>query len=103
MPDVYKRQILKEGCLDERTGRYTTVNEAIKDATHGAVEEVTLYSIMEDPIDVYKRQTGLDLVGVLPQDDLVYEYDCEGKPSSQVPDSAPVKQALADIMHKLHL
>ena len=42
--------IFKEGCLDERTGRYETVNEAIKDATHGAVEEVTLYSIMEDPM-----------------------------------------------------
>ena len=42
--------IMKEGCLDERTGRYSTVNEAIKDATHGAVEEVTLYSIMEDPM-----------------------------------------------------
>lgn len=49
------------------------------------------------------KKYGLDLVGVLPQDDLVYEYDCEGKPSSQVPDSAPVKQALADIMHKLNL
>ena len=46
---------------------------------------------------------GLELIGVLPQDDLVYEYDCEGKPSSQVPDSAPVKQALAAIMHKLNL
>ena len=45
----------------------------------------------------------LTVVGVLPQDDLVYEYDCEGKPSSQVPDSAPVKQALAAIMHKLNL
>ena len=41
------------------------------------------------------KKYDLDLVGVLPQDDLVYEYDCEGKPSSQVPDSAPVKQALA--------
>ena len=49
------------------------------------------------------KKYGLDLVGVLPQDDLVYEYDCEGKPSSQVPDSAPVKQALAAIMHKLNL
>ena len=49
------------------------------------------------------KKYDLDLVGVLPQDDLVYEYDCEGKPSSQVPDSAPVKQALAAIMHKLNL
>ena len=49
-PNGPSQPILKEGCLDERTGRYTTVNEAIKDATHGAVEEVTLYSIMEDPM-----------------------------------------------------
>lgn len=46
---------------------------------------------------------GLDLIGVLPHDDSVYEYDCEGKPSSQVPDSAPVKQALHEIMRKLGL
>ena len=42
--------IPKEGLIDERTGRYEKVNEMIKDATHGAVEEVTLYSIMEDPM-----------------------------------------------------
>ena len=49
-PNGPSQPISKEGCLDECTGRYTTVNEAIKDATHGAVEEVTLYSIMEDPM-----------------------------------------------------
>ena len=42
--------IMKTGCLDERTGRYETVNASIKDATHGAVESVTLYSILEDPM-----------------------------------------------------
>ncbi len=42
--------ILKEGCLDERTGRYETVNAAIASATHGAVENVTLYSLLEDPM-----------------------------------------------------
>ena len=42
--------IMKEGCLDERTGRYETVNKMIKEATHGAVENVTLYSILEDPM-----------------------------------------------------
>ena len=46
---------------------------------------------------------GLDLVGVLPQDETVYEYDCDGKPSSQVPDSTPVKQALHQIMRDLNL
>jgi len=42
--------IAKEGLLDERTGRYTKVNEIVKDATHGAVENVTLYSLIEDPM-----------------------------------------------------
>jgi len=42
--------IFKEGCTDERTGRFDSVNKAIADATHGAVETVTLYSILEDPM-----------------------------------------------------
>ncbi len=42
--------IFKEGCLDERTGRFESVNKAIADATHGAVENVTLYSILENPM-----------------------------------------------------
>ena len=42
--------IFKEGLLDERTGRYESVNKMINEATHGAVENVTLYSILEDPM-----------------------------------------------------
>ena len=42
--------IFKEGCTDERTGRFDSVDKAINDATHGAVETVTLYSILEDPM-----------------------------------------------------
>ena len=42
--------IMKEGCIDERTGRFETVDKAIFDATHGAVSNVTLYSILEDPM-----------------------------------------------------
>lgn len=42
--------IMKEGLIDERTGRYESVNKMIADATHGAVENVTLYSILEDPM-----------------------------------------------------
>ena len=48
-------------------------------------------------------QRGLDLIGVLPQDDTVYEYDCAGKPSARVPADAPVKAALAPIIGKLGL
>ena len=42
--------IFKEGCTDERLGRFDSVNRAIESATHGAVESVTLYSILEDPM-----------------------------------------------------
>ncbi|MBO4352017.1 MAG: CO dehydrogenase/CO-methylating acetyl-CoA synthase complex subunit beta [Eggerthellaceae bacterium] len=42
--------IPKEGCLDERLGKYTAVNEVVKEATHGAVDNVTLYSLIEDPM-----------------------------------------------------
>jgi len=42
--------IFKEGCTDERTGRYDSVDKAINESTHGAVETVTLYSILEDPM-----------------------------------------------------
>ena len=42
--------VSKEGCLDERTGRYESVDQVIRAATQGAVENVTLYSILEDPM-----------------------------------------------------
>ena len=42
--------IFKEGCTDERLGRYDSVNAAVAEATHGAVENVTLYSLLEDPM-----------------------------------------------------
>ena len=46
---------------------------------------------------------GLRLAGVLPQDQLVYEYDCEGRPTSKLPKDAPVKAALHRIMEDLDL
>ncbi len=42
--------IMKKGLIDERTGRYEEVDRMIGEATHGAVETVTLYSILEDPM-----------------------------------------------------
>ena len=46
---------------------------------------------------------GLELLGVLPQDEAVYRCDCDGEPSSKLPQSNPVKQALKGIMQKLGL
>jgi CO dehydrogenase maturation factor len=43
----------------------------------------------------------LSLAGVLPQDDLVYQYDSAGKPLITLPEDAPIKRALAQIVEKL--
>ena len=42
--------ISKEGCEDEVKGIYPDVNRMVAEATQGALEKVTLYSIMEDPM-----------------------------------------------------
>ena len=42
--------VTKQHMIDERTGRYEDVNEAVKQYSHGALENVTLYSLLEDPM-----------------------------------------------------
>ncbi|MCI7813893.1 MAG: AAA family ATPase [Lachnospiraceae bacterium] len=46
---------------------------------------------------------GLNLLGVVPQDESVYEYDCEGKPTVDLPEDSPVRKALRQIVDKLEL
>ena len=46
---------------------------------------------------------GLTLLGVVPQDDSVYECDCAGKPTSLLPADSPVKKALYQILDNLNL
>ena len=42
--------VTKERCTDERVGRYEDVDEAVAKFSHGALEHVTLYSLLEDPM-----------------------------------------------------
>lgn len=49
------------------------------------------------------EKQGLTLLGVVPHDDQVYEYDCEGKPTVELPDSSPVRVALDEIINRLDL
>ncbi|MDO4275737.1 MAG: AAA family ATPase [Eubacteriales bacterium] len=46
---------------------------------------------------------GLNLLGVVPQDEMVYEYDCQGRPTASLPEDNPVKAALKAIADKLDL
>jgi CO dehydrogenase maturation factor len=47
------------------------------------------------------EKQGLTLLGVVPHDDQVYEYDCDGKPTINLPEDSPVRLALNDIITKL--
>ncbi|MBR5932058.1 MAG: CO dehydrogenase/CO-methylating acetyl-CoA synthase complex subunit beta [Lachnospiraceae bacterium] len=49
-PTGPSQPIPKEGLIDERLGKYTKVNETVAEATHGAIQNVTLYSLIEDPM-----------------------------------------------------
>ncbi|MBQ7345254.1 MAG: CO dehydrogenase/CO-methylating acetyl-CoA synthase complex subunit beta, partial [Oscillospiraceae bacterium] len=42
--------IVKEGCQDERLGRYDSMDAAVNKYSQGAVEKITLYSLFQDPM-----------------------------------------------------
>ena len=71
-----------------------TVGLIINRAPDGKVNEGTMEEI---------RNQGLELIGVVPHSTEVYEYDCEGKPTVELPADSPVKLALHDIIDKLKL
>lgn len=59
--------------------------------------------VLDDGVKQEIDRYGLELLGVLPQDDSVYRCDCDGLPSSKLPDSTPAKLAVANIMKQLGL
>lgn len=49
------------------------------------------------------EKQGLTLLGVVPQDEQVYEFDCDGRPTVNLPEDSPVRLAMNRIMEKLSL
>lgn len=60
-------------------------------------------AVLEDGVLEEIEKQKLDLIGVVPQDETVYRFDAEGKPSSTVPEESPVKTAMKEILAKLGL
>jgi CO dehydrogenase maturation factor len=59
--------------------------------------------VINDDIKEEIERQNLKLLGVLPHDDMVYQYDAAGKALVTLPDDAPVKKALAEAFEKLQL
>ncbi len=59
--------------------------------------------VLDDGVKAEIEKHGLNLIGVLPQDEGVYRCDCNGEPSAKLPESNPVKVALKGIMQSIGL
>ncbi len=80
-------QLAKEvGLKPEKSG------VIINRAPGGRVSEGTMEEI---------RTQGLTLLGCVPHDDMVYEYDCDGKPTVTLPEDSPVRKAVYQVMDSL--
>ena len=49
------------------------------------------------------EKQGLHLLGVVPQDEQVFEFDCDGVPTVKLPEDSPVRKALYQIVDQLDL
>ena len=49
------------------------------------------------------EKQGLTLLGIVPQDETVYDFDCDGTPIVKLPEDSPVRKAIRDIVDKLEL
>lgn len=96
--DCSRRGVQAAGRIAELTKECNmnpkTIGLIVNRAPEGKLNEGTMEEI---------EKQGLTLLGVVPHDDQVYEYDCDGKPTVSLPDDSPVRLALNEIIKKLSL
>ena len=59
--------------------------------------------VLNEGIQEEVQKQELTLLGVVPQDDGVYEFDSAGTPTTELPSDNPVRQALYKIIDSLEL
>ena len=80
------------------------INEMeLKPAQMGLIINRAPNGQLSDGIKEEIDKHGLKLFGVLPQDEAVYHCDCNGEPSSKLPENDPMKTALRGIMQTIGL
>lgn len=82
------------------------IQELAKEMKLGAEKIVLIVNrapngLLNDGIKEEIQNQNLELIGVVPQDEQVYEYDCDGKATSKLPDSSLAKCAVNEIAAKL--
>jgi len=79
--------LVRELCINPRS-----IGLIVNRAPGGVLNEGTRQEI---------EKQGLQLFGVIGKDETVYQYDCAGQPLVQIPDDAPVKQAVKAVFSQL--
>ncbi len=74
---------------------------SLKPGRMGLIVNRAPNGVLSDGIREEIEKHNLELLGVLPQDEGVYLCDTEGTPSAKLPESNPVKVALAGILKDL--
>ena len=75
--------------MNELNFKSGQVGLIITRAQEGKLDEGTMKEI---------RKKKLKLLGVIPHDDMVYWFDCNGKPAVQLPEDSSVRITLCKIM-----
>jgi len=71
-------------------------------AARAQIQHTQVAELDAGTMDEIQKQ-GLHLFGVVPQSDEVYRYDCDGKPTVQLPEDSPVRMALVRILQNIGL
>lgn len=80
--------------MDELNFHPKTVGLIVNRAPKGQLDRGTLEEI---------DKQGLELLGVVPHDDTIYHFDCDGRPVIELPQDSPVRAALKAIIEKINL
>lgn len=80
--------------IEECNLKPKTIGLIVNRAPEGELNEGTMEEI---------RNQGLTLFGVVPQNQDVYEYDCDGRPTVELPSDSPVKIKVREIFDSLDL
>ena len=96
--DCSRRGVQAVGRIAEMIGEMD-----LKPGRMGLILNRAPEGVMDDGIREEVEKHGLQLLGVLPQDDAVYRCDCNGEPSAKLPDNDPMKLALKGIMQSIGL
>ena len=80
--------------------------ELVKELKLGAKQVKLLVNrapggVLSDGVMEEIKNTGMDLLAVLPQDETIYEFDGEGTPTSQLPADNPFRKALYAALDQL--